>query len=141
MTRGTDTQLLPFILRCLALPSAPERLNAISTLEGILETPDLSSEADKLLHTRADAIIQGLLDSIHAPSSKNGKTASLSSTSGPLRCAALRCIAALPAVVRIEVLGQHKSRVLRELGEALDDPVREVRREAVECRAAWYAYK
>jgi DNA repair/transcription protein MET18/MMS19 len=133
-------QLLPLILRCLALPTAPERLNVISTLESILETPDLSSEADKLLHTRAEAIIEGLLVSIHAPrGAASGEQGAESS--GALRSAALRCIAALPGIIRIEVLGKHKARVLRELGEALDDPVREVRREAVECRAAWYAYK
>ena len=125
-------------MRCLALPTASERLNAISTLESILETPDLSSEADKLLHTRAEAIVEGLLSSIHVPKAEVGGAAA---SSGPLRCAALRCIAALPAIIRIEVMSKHKSTVLRDLGEALDDPLREVRKEAVECRAAWYAYK
>ena len=28
--------------------------------------------------------------------------------------------------------------MIRELGNALDDPLRAVRKEAVECRAKWY---
>lgn len=91
------------------------------------------------MHTRAEAIVEGLLDSIHIP--KASVEEERRESSGSLRSAALRCISALPAIIRIEVLGKLKPRVLRELGEALDDPVREVRREAVECRAAWYAYK
>ena len=41
-------------------------------------------------------------------------------------------------MIRFEALQKEKSRVIRELGNALDDPVRAVRKEAVECRAKWY---
>jgi hypothetical protein len=59
-------------------------------------------------------------------------------TSQPVRTAALRCLAIFPDVIRFEALQKEKSRVIRELGNALDDPVRAVRKEAVECRAKWY---
>lgn len=54
-----------------------------------------------------------------------------------VRTAALRCLSAFPDVVRHETLYAQKSAVLRDLGKALDDPLRAVRREAVECRAKW----
>lgn len=55
-----------------------------------------------------------------------------------VRESALRALAVFPEAVRYEVLQGTKSQVIRDLGKALDDPVRSVRREAVECRAKWY---
>lgn len=58
-----------------------------------------------------------------------------------VRANALRCLAAVPDAIRYETLASLKPVVLRELSKALDDPVRSVRWEAVECRARWYKYK
>jgi len=65
-----------------------------------------------------------------------------------LRCAArdvaipagLAALGVLPGVVRYDVLHPCKPDVLRELGEALDDPKRSVRREAVDTREVWFKY-
>ena len=54
-----------------------------------------------------------------------------------VRTCALRCLAVFPDTIRFESLQSEKSRVLRDLGKALDDPLRSVRKEAVECRAKW----
>lgn len=54
-----------------------------------------------------------------------------------VRAAALRCLAAVPDAVRYETLRGVKAKVVRDLGRALDDPLRAVRKEAVECRARW----
>jgi len=43
----------------------------------------------------------------------------------------------IPDVIRFENLSKVKADVLVELGKGLDDPLRIVRREAVDCRARW----
>jgi DNA repair/transcription protein MET18/MMS19 len=44
----------------------------------------------------------------------------------------------VPEAIRADTLRDIKPLVLKDLGRALDDPVRIVRREGVECRARWY---
>lgn len=112
------------------------------TLESILETPDLSSEADKILHQYAEPLVEGLLKSTKVQIGSAGEAGEGSMSTNPkARSAALRCLSAVPPIIRFEVLSKMKAPVLRELGLVLDDPVREVRREGVECRAVWYGYK
>jgi DNA repair/transcription protein MET18/MMS19 len=43
----------------------------------------------------------------------------------------------VPDVVRYENMHGQKKGILRDLGKALDDPSRSVRKEAVVCRARW----
>jgi hypothetical protein len=43
--------------------------------------------------------------------------------------------------VRYDVLHPIKPFVLRELGKALDDKKRAVRKEAVDCRSKWYVHR
>lgn len=38
------------------------------------------------------------------------------------------------------MLHKQKAEVIKELGKAVDDRIRDVRKEAVECRARWYRY-
>ncbi len=51
-----------------------------------------------------------------------------------IRISALRFLAALPGVVRYDILHPSKNMVTRELAKALDDPRRAVRKEAVQAR-------
>ena len=46
----------------------------------------------------------------------------------------------VPDAIRFDTLRNSKSVILKDLGHGLDDPVRNVRKEAVECRARWYRY-
>ncbi|KAJ7899324.1 hypothetical protein B0H13DRAFT_2664348 [Mycena leptocephala] len=55
-------------------------------------------------------------------------------TSTRIRIASLRCLGALPGVMTYAVLHPCKAEVLRELRDALNDPERGVRREAVDAR-------
>lgn len=57
-----------------------------------------------------------------------------------VRIAALAALGVFPDAIRYETLNTAKARVIRELGKALDDPLRAVRREAVDTRAKWYRY-
>ena len=47
---------------------------------------------------------------------------------------ALRYLGTLPQVVRYDILHPYKPRVIRDLGNCLDDPKRDVRKEAVDAR-------
>ncbi len=76
-----------------------------------------------------------------------------------LRISALKLLAGLPQAVRYDILHPQKALVVRELGMALDDSKRAVRKEAIVarlanrfflgqlteldfyCRAAWFSYK
>ncbi|ORY34974.1 Dos2-interacting transcription regulator of RNA-Pol-II-domain-containing protein [Naematelia encephala] len=126
--------ILPLILRSLTLPDPVQRTNAITTLTSILETQNMSADVDKIIHQNAVTMVEGLAKSVLPDPSGDLET------SGKVRSAALRCLAFFPDVVRHETLHTVKSDVLRDLGKALDDPLRIVRREAVECRAKWYRY-
>lgn len=141
---GADFQLLPLLLRSLSLPHPAQRANTITALSSILETANHSATVDDLLHSNALALVEAILRSAIRNSST--ETSGVSFLMPKLtkliyqgvRTAALRCLAIFPDVIRFEALQKEKSRVIRELGNALDDPVRAVRKEAVECRAKWY---
>ncbi|WVQ96214.1 hypothetical protein IAU59_003318 [Kwoniella sp. CBS 9459] len=124
--------ILPLILRSLSLPDPHQRTNAITTLTSILETASDSKEVDKAIHVKAVDMVQSLLKSAlledHVPSSPR------------VRTSALVALSLFPDVIRFEALHTQKSIVIKQLGKALDDPLRSVRKEAVECRAKWYRY-
>ena len=54
-----------------------------------------------------------------------------------VRVIALRCLKAFPERMKEISLLPLKSVVTREIMKVLDDPKREVRKEAVACRAVW----
>ncbi|EJT48863.1 hypothetical protein A1Q1_02122 [Trichosporon asahii var. asahii CBS 2479] len=121
-------KLLPILLRALVIESAEERKNVITALTSVLETASSRTETDQLLHEHAEEIVDGLL--------RAGRTSKI----GKVRAAALAGLGVVPDAIRYETLGKAKARVIRELGLCLDDPLRGVRREAVDTRAAWYTY-
>ncbi|WWC93066.1 uncharacterized protein L201_008031 [Kwoniella dendrophila CBS 6074] len=124
--------ILPPILRSLSLPDPQQRTNAITTLISILETASDSKEVDRAIHQNVEIMVEFLLKSIIR---KEGLP-----TSPKVRITALSCLSIFPDIIRFEILHKHKSIVIRELGKSLDDPLRNVRKEAVECRAKWYRY-
>lgn len=54
-----------------------------------------------------------------------------------LRLASLEYLAVLPAHIGYSILHPQKAFVIKELGHAVDDPRRAVRRAAVDCRSKW----
>ncbi|ODO00637.1 DNA repair/transcription protein MET18/MMS19 [Cryptococcus wingfieldii CBS 7118] len=123
--------ILPLIQRSLSLASPTQRTNAILTLTSILETPS-SPTTDSLIHSSAPTLVSSLISSSIPQSGVP--------TSARVREVALGCLSAVPEVIRYEVLHKEKAVVVKELGRAVDDASREVRKEAVECRAKWYRY-
>ena len=110
-----------------------------------METANLSASVDTLLHTHAVNLVSALLKSaLRDPQIESSGVSHRQITQRmilmrqqPVRMSALRCLAVFPDAIRFEALQGEKSRVLRELSKALDDPLRAVRKEAVECRAKW----
>ncbi|KAL5536863.1 hypothetical protein ACEPAF_686 [Sanghuangporus sanghuang] len=118
--------LMPFLIRGLDLPDSEIRTSIINTFTAVA-----SSGAHGPTQEHASTLVSIVL--------KNALTQEASSTS--LRMAALKYLAILPRAVRYDVFHPLKAAVIRELGTALDDPKRAVRKEAVDARAAWFSYK
>ncbi|KAF7307504.1 ARM repeat-containing protein [Mycena indigotica] len=132
--------LLPLLLRALPIPDSDIRADVVETLLGAVSTspPAHDKERAKDALTEEDSVL-----SQHAPSLV--RTMLGCAKAGPLstarlRLTSLRLLSALPRVVRYAVLHPLKADVLRGLDEALDDPKKNVRREAVDAREVWFKY-
>ncbi|KAJ7509674.1 ARM repeat-containing protein [Mycena galericulata] len=121
-------QLMPLLMRALQIPDAQIRANVIETL---LAAAAQQKTTHDVLAEHAPALVRQMLGYTKARSEI---------TSARIRISALRYLGVLPAVVRYDVLHPCKLDVLRELEEALDDPKRSVRREAVDAREVWFKY-
>lgn len=64
----------------------------------------------------------------------------LAAFSQALRISSLNFLAVLPKHIPYTTLHPQKAMILKELGRAVDDPRRDVRRAAVDCRSKWYMY-
>ncbi|OSD04782.1 ARM repeat-containing protein [Trametes coccinea BRFM310] len=123
------SSLMPLLLRGLDLPDNEIRASVIDTLQATAA----SSSKDKdnsLLAEHASSLVSTML--------KNSLVSNMPSVR--VRVSALRFLATLPDVVRYDVLHPQKATVIRELGKALDDPKKAVRKEAVEARTNWFKF-
>ncbi|KAJ7717113.1 ARM repeat-containing protein [Mycena maculata] len=120
--------LMPLLMRALQIPDAQIRANVIETL---LSVAVEHKNTHDVLTEHAPALVRQMLGYTKARSEL---------TSVRIRISALRYLGVLPGVVRYDVLHPCKPEVLRELAEALDDPKRSVRREAVDAREVWFKY-
>ncbi|KAF7356213.1 MMS19 nucleotide excision repair [Mycena venus] len=127
------TQLMPLLMRALHIPDAQIRANVIETL---LAAAAQHKSTHDVLAEHATGLVRQML----GYTKTKGASATTAITSTRIRISALRYLAVLPTVVRYDVLHPCKADVLRELGEALDDPKRSVRREAVDAREVWFKY-
>ena len=114
--------LLPLLLQSLNLPSPVLRANAINTLYVmVIESPEIIS-------SHMETMIPILTNQI-----------TLSPANPPkVRIAALRCLAILPTHLNFTAIESFQKIVIRAIGGVLDDPKRVIRKEAVDCRHAWY---
>ncbi|KAJ7181060.1 ARM repeat-containing protein [Mycena filopes] len=130
-------QLLPLLLRALLLPDAQIRANVLETLLAAAQAthaPTASTTAGThatVLAEHAVALVRTVLGYTRAGTEL---------TSTRIRTSALRYLRALPALIPYAVLHPVKAEALRALGDALDDPKRGVRREAVDAREVWFKY-
>ncbi|KAG9009002.1 hypothetical protein FRB94_012639 [Tulasnella sp. JGI-2019a] len=120
------SELMPLFILGLSIPDVDIRISVINTLFMVAKDDSTKRTA---LAEHAITLVTTLLHNVFP-----GEM-----TSTKLRVSALQCLGVLPNAVSYDVLHPHKPTVLRELGKALDDPKREVRRMAVDTRTIWFA--
>ncbi|KZT59492.1 ARM repeat-containing protein [Calocera cornea HHB12733] len=121
--------IMPLLLRCLQLPDAELRANVAEVFVAVANDEALASTT---LTEYAPTVVKSLL--------ANSVPVSGQPTSVRLRTGSLKSLAAVPAVVRYDILHPLKPAAISQLGKAVDDRKRSVRKEAVEARAKWYQY-
>lgn len=114
--------LLPLLLQSLDLEDSDVKAATIQTLAVI------SQESPEAVEGHMGSLVTRLLRSASNP---KASTASV-------RHNALRCLRIFPGRVKDSTLLPYRNAVTRGLLVVLDDPKRQVRKEAVECRAAWF---
>lgn len=114
--------LLPLLLQSLDLEDSDVKAATIQSLRVI------SQESPQAVEGHIGSLVSRLLKSASGPKIN---TASV-------RYNALQCLRIFPGKVKDSTLLPYRNAVTRGLLGVLDDPNRNVRKEAVECRAAWY---
>ena len=114
--------LVPLMLQSLSLSSAVLRANTINTLYV------MTMESPEIVAPYAEKMIPILLKQIEVTQSNPVS----------VRIASLRCMAIIPTHLTFSTIEPLQKTVIRGLAKALDDPKRTVRKEAVDCRHAWY---
>lgn len=128
---------MPLLLRGLEVADPETRWKIIEILSKNINA--FSSE--KLLSTYASTLVVTMLKNCtvadvpeHVSDACPTLRASYDDVVQKVRVAALKYLALLPSAVRYDLLHPYKPHVLKELGKALDDPKRAVRKEAVDAR-------
>lgn len=113
---------LPLLVEALEVPNPLIQKAAIDTIfVTILEASDTFSQ-------HISSLVPRLLILSKTPMQ----------TPPSVRVAALTCLGQFPKSVATRYIGPFKHEVIREMSVILDDPRREVRREAVRCRQSWF---
>ncbi|KAJ6257724.1 hypothetical protein Dda_7512 [Drechslerella dactyloides] len=115
--------LMPLLLQSLDLQDAEIKVASIDTLSVTV------TEATDLVAEHVSSLIPRLL-AASSPSEVN---------TVKVRTAALGCLSIFPSALSIDVVIPYKRQIMRALLKPLDDPKRSVRKEAVDCRARWFA--
>ncbi|KAG8530832.1 uncharacterized protein KY384_004189 [Bacidia gigantensis] len=118
--QGMDT-LLPLLLQSLQLEEPDVKAATIQTLTIV------SQESPATIETHISTMVTQLLRATADPQRNNQS----------VRLNALRCLESFPGKIKDSTLLPYKSKVIRGLINSLDDPKRDVRKEAVDCRAVW----
>ena len=119
--QGTDT-ILPLLLQSLDVEDPDVKAATIQTLIVV------SQEKNQAVEGHVGSLISRLLQCVASPMINPVN----------VRQNALRCLRGFPGRVKDSTLLPYKSIVTRGLLNVLDDPKRQVRKEAVECRAIWF---
>ncbi|KAM0750891.1 hypothetical protein T439DRAFT_325940 [Meredithblackwellia eburnea MCA 4105] len=119
-------KLMPLLVTALDLPDANLRANVIDTL-GVL-AKEVSSQLELSVGNIALKVLRDVVENATVQGAVK------------LRLSSLAFLGLLPATVPYSTLHPHKATILRQLGQAIDDPRRDVRRAAVDCRSKWFLY-
>ncbi|GAA5979071.1 hypothetical protein JCM5350_007056 [Sporobolomyces pararoseus] len=122
-------KLLPLLITSLDLPDPVLRSNVIDTL-GIL-VKEIPETLEPFISSIATKTIRSALGTVKEDRSPG---------SIKLRLSSLNFLTLLPDHIPYLTLHPQKPMILKELGKAIDDPKKEVRKSAVECRSKWFSY-
>ena len=114
--------LLPLLMQSLDLDDSNVKAATIKSLAVV------SQESPRAVEGHIGSLVTRLLRSANS---------ALTTNSASVRHNALRCLAIFPRRIKESNLLPYKTAVTRGLLPVLDDPRRHIRKEAVECRAAW----
>ncbi len=114
--------ILPLLLQSLDLEDSDVKAATIHTLTVV------SQESPNAVEGHLGSMVSRLLKRVTNPKAN----------SAHVRHSALRCLRMFPGRVKDSTLLPYQTTVTRGLLNVLDDPKRNVRKEAVECRAAWF---
>lgn len=136
--------LLPLLLQSLDLNDQEVKA---ATIESIIV---ISQESPSAVEGHISSLINRLLKTAESRSTTSITTATTTTTNkqqqpqrqqgeniAKVRLNALRCLWIFPGRVKDSALLPFRNKVVRSLWEVLDDRKRDVRKAAVECRAAW----
>lgn len=114
--------ILPLLLQSLDLEDSDVRAATIQTLIVV------SQENPQAVEEHIGSLVSRLLKCVTFPEIK----------SADVRHNSLGCLQMFPGRIKDSALLPYKNQVTKGLLNVLDDPKRHVRKEAVECRAAWF---
>lgn len=137
---------MPLLLQALHLEDQDLRANVLEALVALTKEPAAASTISDAAEQLVDVLLVNSTISPTAtpsPVSKPclGPRRSADGGLKAVRTASLRLLSALPDLVPYASLHSQKARIVKRLGQAIDDPLKGVRREAVDCRARWFAFK
>ncbi|GAA5932916.1 hypothetical protein JCM3775_005263 [Rhodotorula graminis] len=122
-------KLVPLLITSLDLPDAALRANVLDALSTLVA--EVPAELDNAISGIVAKVLRGL----------SGETATAQGRAAVhLRLSSLAFLSVLPAHIPYLSLHGQKATVLKELGRAIDDPRRDVRRAAVDARSRWFLY-
>ncbi|SCV70456.1 BQ2448_1850 [Microbotryum intermedium] len=122
-------RLLPLLISALDLPDPLLRANVINSLT----TLTLEETVSETLELNIPSIVNKLIKSL---ANELGTSKELIT----LRSSCLSFLQVLPAQVPYRVLHPQKPMVLKQLAQSVDDPKKQVRKLAVDCRSVWFTY-
>ncbi|BGP41533.1 hypothetical protein JCM10450v2_005582 [Rhodotorula kratochvilovae] len=122
-------KLLPLLITSLDLPDASLRANVLDALGTLVA--EVPGELENAIGGIVGKVLRGL----------GGETATAQGRAAvQLRLSSLQFLGVLPTHIPYLALHGQKATVIKELGRAVDDPRRDVRRAAVGCRSRWFLY-
>ncbi|KAK9467232.1 Dos2-interacting transcription regulator of RNA-Pol-II-domain-containing protein [Lipomyces arxii] len=114
---------LPLLLQSLSIPDAQVKLASIDTI-----TATMLDASDTISNHLATIVPRILESTIDQPFNKP-----------KVRIAALNCLSVLPTTLAGDTIRPYRQEIIRKLTVVLDDPRRDVRKAAVDCRQTYYA--
>ncbi|GAA5981336.1 hypothetical protein JCM11641_005289 [Rhodosporidiobolus odoratus] len=129
LTLSQLPKLLPLLITSLDLPDPLLRANVVDALSVLVK--EVPTDVENSIGSVVAKVLKGLTSEVGQGAGRGAVN---------LRLSSLDFLGTLPSHVPYLTLHSQKATILKELGKAVDDPRRDVRRSAVDCRGKWFLY-